>query len=61
MLLLTGCGKFFDFSSVRPQIGKRVIYNGCTKPRMPEKPGFIGAIWDFRSGSRSSEVHLRFI
>jgi hypothetical protein len=50
-----------DFSSERTESGKRVLYSGGTKPRMPEKPGFIGAIWNFRSSLRSSRVHLRFI
>jgi hypothetical protein len=52
---------FWGFSSKRAESGKRVLYNGGTKRGMPEKSGFIGAIWDCRSGSRSSEVHLRFI
>jgi hypothetical protein len=52
-----GWGKRAPISRTRREIGKRVIYNGGTKPRMPEKSGFIGAIWDFRSGSRSSGVH----
>jgi hypothetical protein len=43
----TGWGKFLRLSSSRSQIGKRVVYNRSTKPSMPEKLGFVGAIWNF--------------
>jgi hypothetical protein len=52
---------FARISSARREIGKRVLYDPGTKPSIPEKPGFIGAIWNFRSGSRSSGVHRRFM
>ncbi|HJS45284.1 MAG TPA: hypothetical protein VJ753_02675 [Rhizomicrobium sp.] len=48
-------------SSACLQIGKRVIYNRDTNPCMPEKPAFIGAIWNFYSSCRLFGVHLRFM
>jgi hypothetical protein len=50
----TGCGMFLSFSRTPAQSGKRVLYSRRKNPRMPEKPAFIGAIWNFRSSRRSS-------
>jgi hypothetical protein len=61
VLLQIGCGKFFAFSARVRKSANELFTMAAEKPCMPEKPGFIGAIWDFRSASRSSEVHLRFI
>jgi hypothetical protein len=49
---------FLGFSRTPAQVGKRVIYNRGANPRMPEKPGFIGSIWNFRSFFCSFVVHL---
>jgi hypothetical protein len=62
--VLKGCASFSLVSSVHTQIGKRVLYGGATKLCMPEKPGFMGAVWHsvpFIFMAEFPAVHLQFM
>jgi hypothetical protein len=61
--VLKGCASFLSVSSVRAQIGKRLLYEGATKLCMPEKSGFMGTIWNsipFIFMAEFPAVHLQF-